>query len=64
MRNWTIPGHWGPEPAAPVEPQELIAPAELPLSPMRRQPLRKSGGFVQMENIFAELDEEIGANRR
>ena len=64
MRNWTIPGQWTPtrdESVESIEPKDLTG---IPFSPMRRQPLRKSGGFVHIENIFADLDEQLSASER
>lgn len=63
MRNWKIPGQWDSQVEAPKRDAKPETPVTLPVSPMRRQPLRKSGGFLQIDNIFAELDEEIAAAR-
>ena len=54
MRNWTIPEQWAePEEKAP---EALPKKVEVRVRPMRRQPLRRSGGFIQIDNVFAELD--------
>ncbi len=61
MRQWTIPTSWQGDETAfarlPVKsrnPHHEHQEAAL-LRPARRLPLRKSGGFIQMENIFDDL---------
>jgi hypothetical protein len=56
MRNWTIPEQWSkPEEKAPETSSPKVA---VQVRSTRRQPLRRSGGFIQIDNVFAELDAE------
>ena len=54
MRSWSVPEQWANADNLAQEIQTRRV--ELEPRPMRRQPLRRSGGFIQIENIFAELD--------
>ena len=58
MREWSVPQEWTAAEVKEPEAPEIVTDHSLPVRPMRRQPLRKSGGFLQIDNVFAEIDEE------
>ena len=54
MRSWMIPDQWAEtEKKAPAV---KTKPVEVQVRSMRRQALRRSGGFIQIDNVFAELE--------
>ncbi len=61
MRYWTVPEQWVASEAIEPDAPESPVNHSVPMRPMRRQPLRKSGGFLQIDNIFAELDDEVAS---
>ena len=63
MRDWSVPQEWTAAEVKEPEAPEIVTDHSLPVRPMRRQPLRKSGGFLQIDSVFAEIDGDVDFER-